>query len=201
MEDHIWAAALWIGYCALHSFLISVTVTRWMERRLKKYYAFYRLAYVVLAFVLLVPLIRFSVHIESPVLITYGPALSLLRTALIAASVLVFAWAFFVDYDALSFFGLRQILDMKRKAHTGQPEGLKKSGLLGVVRHPMYLTLIVFLWCQTSTAMDLMVNAILTAYVIIGTKLEERKLVLEFGDAYVAYQREVPMLLPFAHAR
>jgi protein-S-isoprenylcysteine O-methyltransferase Ste14 len=44
---------------------------------------------------------------------------------------------------------------------------------------------------------DIVVNAVLTAYVIIGTMLEERKLVLEFGDSYVRYQKEVPMLIPF----
>jgi protein-S-isoprenylcysteine O-methyltransferase Ste14 len=37
----------------------------------------------------------------------------------------------------------------------------------------------------------------LTVYIIIGTKLEEKKLVLEFGEAYIKYQKEVPMLIPF----
>jgi protein-S-isoprenylcysteine O-methyltransferase Ste14 len=44
---------------------------------------------------------------------------------------------------------------------------------------------------------DIVVNAILTIYVVIGTVLEEKKLVLEFGDAYRKYQQEVPMLIPF----
>jgi protein-S-isoprenylcysteine O-methyltransferase Ste14 len=33
--------------------------------------------------------------------------------------------------------------------------------------------------------------------VVVGTILEERDLVAQFGDAFVAYQREVPMLLPW----
>jgi protein-S-isoprenylcysteine O-methyltransferase Ste14 len=45
--------------------------------------------------------------------------------------------------------------------------------------------------------MDVVTNVVLTIYVIIGTKLEERKLVLEFGDTYIQYQKEVPMLIPF----
>jgi protein-S-isoprenylcysteine O-methyltransferase Ste14 len=36
--------------------------------------------------------------------------------------------------------------------------------------------------------------------VIIGTQLEEKKLVAEFGDTYVTYQHEVPMLIPFTKA-
>ncbi len=42
----------------------------------------------------------------------------------------------------------------------------------------------------------LLTNPVLTAYLVIGTFLEERKLVVEFGDQYRQYQREVPMLFP-----
>ena len=61
----------------------------------------------------------------------------------------------------------------------------------------MYLALIIYLWSQTFRVADIVVNIVLTIYVIIGTVLEEKKLVLEFGDAYRKYQQEVPMLVPF----
>jgi protein-S-isoprenylcysteine O-methyltransferase Ste14 len=77
------------------------------------------------------------------------------------------------------------------------PGELKRDGLLGVVRHPMYFALIVYLWCQVFTMADIIVNIVLTIYVIMGTILEEKKLILEFGDAYIKYQQEVPMLIPF----
>ena len=63
----------------------------------------------------------------------------------------------------------------------------------------MYLALIIFLWCQTYRVTDIIVNTVLTIYVIIGTFLEERKLILEFGDTYLKYQKEVPMLIPFTN--
>jgi protein-S-isoprenylcysteine O-methyltransferase Ste14 len=44
---------------------------------------------------------------------------------------------------------------------------------------------------------DIVVNIVLTIYVIIGTFLEERKLILEFGDTYLKYKQDVPMLIPF----
>ena len=75
--------------------------------------------------------------------------------------------------------------------------GIKQKGLLGVVRHPMYLALIIYLWMQTFRVVDIIVNIILTIYVIIGTILEEKKLILEFGEAYKQYQKKVPMLIPF----
>jgi protein-S-isoprenylcysteine O-methyltransferase Ste14 len=105
--------------------------------------------------------------------------------------------AFFLDYDALSFFEIRQILNFKKNKTVNKEGGIKKNGLLGIIRHPMYFALIIFLWCQTLRLSDIIVNAVLTAYVIIGTMLEERKLVLEFEDSYVQYQKEVPMLIPF----
>jgi protein-S-isoprenylcysteine O-methyltransferase Ste14 len=61
----------------------------------------------------------------------------------------------------------------------------------------MYLALIIYLWMQTFRVVDIIVNIILTIYVIIGTILEEKKLILEFGEAYKQYQKKVPMLIPF----
>ena len=195
--NYLLVVILWAAYCALHSFLISVRFTALMTRLLKNYYAFYRLFYVVISFILLVPLIRFTGEFESPVIMTYDAPLSVARYALISGALLLFFWAFFFDYDSLSFFGIRQMLNFG-KPTAATPGELKRSGLLGMVRHPMYLALILYLWCQTFRMMDLVINTLLTLYVLIGTWLEERKLVLEFGEAYLRYQREVPMLIPFA---
>lgn len=112
-------------------------------------------------------------------------------------SLLMFFWAFFFDYDSLSFFGIRQIINFGKVNRINAQKTIKKKGLLGVIRHPMYLALIIFLWTSTFNTLDILVNTILTIYVIIGTILEEKKLVLEFGNAYKKYQDEVPMLIPF----
>jgi len=113
------------------------------------------------------------------------------------ASLLTFFWAFFFNYDSLSFFGIRQILNSLKTKDTIPSTEIKRNGLLGIIRHPMYLCLIIYLWCQTFKLADIIVNLILSVYVIIGTLLEEKKLVLEFGDYYIKYQHEVPMLIPF----
>ena len=62
----------------------------------------------------------------------------------------------------------------------------------------MYLSLMVYLWCHTFSIADVVVNIVLTIYIIIATRLEENKLVLEFGDSYAKYQQEVPMFIPFS---
>ena len=109
----------------------------------------------------------------------------------------MFFWAFFFDYDSLSFFGVRQILNFGRIKKINPSNQIKRNGLLGIMRHPMYFALIVYLWCQIHKMSDFVVNIVLTIYILIGTKLEEKKLVLEFGETYIKYQKEVPMLIPF----
>jgi len=188
---------LWTGYCALHSFLISTGFTNLMIRLLKHWYAYYRVFYVLLSFILLVPLINFTVQSDQNIIIAYSYPMSVIRSILTWGSLIMFAWAFFFNYDALSFFGIRQILNRRKTKNISQPGELKRNGLLGIVRHPMYFALIIYLWSQTSRVVDIVVNLVLTLYIIIGTRLEEKKLILEFGETYVRYQKEVPMLIPF----
>jgi methanethiol S-methyltransferase len=195
--EYLFICGLWTGYCALHSFLISTSFTQFISRRLKKYYAFYRLFYVLFSLILLILLIDYTSQFDNEIIISYTSLWSVIRYALMYGSLLLFFWAFFFNYDSLSFFGIRQILNSGKVVTINPAGAIKKNGLLGIIRHPMYLTLIIFLWSTIFTLMDLLINTLLTIYVIIGTILEEKKLVLEFGDAYIKYQLEVPMLIPF----
>ena len=194
-------ASMWAGYCALHSYLISIGFSNLMNRLLKKYYAFYRVLYILISLFLLIPLINYTAQLDNKEIIIYGPVLNILRYLLISGSLIMFFWAFFFDYDPLSFFGVRQIINFGKVKKTNESDELKKSGLLGIMRHPMYFALIVYLWSQTHKMADIVVNAVLTVYIIIGTILEEKKLVLEFGEKYIKYQKEVPMLIPFTKAK
>jgi methanethiol S-methyltransferase len=71
------------------------------------------------------------------------------------------------------------------------------SGVLGVVRHPWYLAVLILLWARDQSLSGLIINMILSVYLVIGTFLEERKLILEFGDKYRVYQLQVSMFIPF----
>ena len=198
--EYMLTASLWIGYCALHSYLISIGFTNLMIRLLRNYYAFYRLFYILISLALLIPLIKYSGQADTRIIITYEYPLSIIQYALIAGSLTIFFFAFFFNYDSLSFFEIRQILNFKKTKAVDASPDIRKNGLLGIIRHPMYFALIIYLWCQTFRMMDILVNAVLTMYIVIGTKLEEKKLVLEYGDTYIKYQQEVPMLIPFTKA-
>lgn len=43
----------------------------------------------------------------------------------------------------------------------------------------------------------ILLNVIFTSYLIVGTYLEEKKLIGEFGEKYLAYQKRVSMLIPY----
>jgi protein-S-isoprenylcysteine O-methyltransferase Ste14 len=73
------------------------------------------------------------------------------------------------------------------------------EGLNRYVRHPLYagtilivLGLVVFLPTMT----NLIVFILILIYTLIGIKLEEKKLVEQFGQEYEDYRKNVPMLIP-----
>jgi len=197
---YLLVSLLWIGYCVLHSFLISIRFTNLMDRLLKKYYAFYRLFYVLVSVFTLIPIIKYTA-LDNNVIIVYGQYLNILRYILMSGSLLMFFWAFFIDHDSLHFFGVRQMLTFGKTKETKPSNEIKRSGFLGIVRHPMYFAVTIYLLCRIHTMADLIMSLVLIVYIVIGTLLEEKKLVLEFGETYIKYQKEVPMLIPFTKAK
>jgi methanethiol S-methyltransferase len=192
---------LWGSYFILHSYLISIRFTDLMMRLLKSYYAFYRLFYVIISIVLLLPVLNYTNALKSEVIITYTQPWLSIRYFCMLASLIIFLKAFIFDYDVLSFFGIRQISEFKTKKSLNQKDEIMQKGLLGLVRHPMYFAVLLYFWSQTFRLTDILVNSLITVYIIVGTILEEKKLILEFGDAYIKYQKEVPMLIPFTKSR
>lgn len=76
------------------------------------------------------------------------------------------------------------------------------TGPYGIVRHPIYTGLIASVFATAiikGTASALAGAAVMTAGFWIKARLEERFLSAELGaEAYAAYRRRVPMLIPFS---
>jgi protein-S-isoprenylcysteine O-methyltransferase Ste14 len=65
------------------------------------------------------------------------------------------------------------------------------------VRHPLYIGWMIFFWATpTMTAGHLLFAAVLSGYMILAVRFEERDLVAHFGEKYEAYRRRVPMFIP-----
>jgi len=100
-------------------------------------------------------------------------------------------------YDARQVLGITQIREGTANKVITDTGELDTSGILGITRHPWYLATILFIWARQLDVSAILVNVILTSYLIVGTYLEEKKIIGEFGEKYLTYQKSVSMLIPY----
>jgi len=152
----------------------------------------YRLAYnffasLTLLPVLVLPLLLPDRHLYT---ITFPWVLLTLTIQVVALVGLVIG---LLQTGAMSFLGLRQLVDPP----DASPPQLVVQGLYRWVRHPLYTAGLLFIWPLPVMTVNLLtLNIGLTVYILIGALFEERKLLREFGEAYVEYCRRTPMLIP-----
>ncbi len=197
MSDYMLLALLWVAYCTTHSALISISVTSWLKRVLADQYRFFRLFFNFFSTATLVPLIMYShsARFSSDPLFAWSGHWRVLRYSLVALGVVLFV-AGARHYSMLRFLGIQQIRKESARSAMTESGDLDDSGVLGLVRHPWYLAVFVLLWTSDLNGAAITVNLVLSAYLVVGTLLEERKLVKEFGEQYRRYQERVSMFIP-----
>lgn len=156
--------------------------------------AFYRLGFNASAIIfLLVPLYLMSLWHTEPVWQWHGMMLWLVNGLSILAVVLFLVTLKF--YDMKEFLGLRQISEHQTSVE--DQEHFQLSPFHHYVRHPWYFLGIVILWARSSMDMMMLASVIaMSLYFIIGSRLEERKLVTYHGDIYRRYLQKVPGIFP-----
>lgn len=178
----------WLFYALVHSLTASISCKAFCQRRWPKLFGAYRLLYNGLALVLLIPLAALSMRAPGPQLWVWTGALAWLLNGLTALVVLAFLRGG-GGYDLVAFLGLRP------QAQVAAPR-LVISPWHRFVRHPWYSFALVLIWTRDMNAASLVSATAITLYFVIGSRLEEDKLVAEFGERYRAYQRRVPALVP-----
>lgn len=177
---HSWLASLQAKDLARK--LLGVSV---MER-------FYRLAFNIFAVVSFLPLVALPVLLPDQRLYRIHMPWLLLTFAIQGLAALTI-FVGLLQTGPLDFAGLRQLFGLP----DDRPTGLVISGLYRYVRHPLYIAGIVFLWFSPRMSANLLaLFAGLSAYLVIGALFEERKLVHQYGQAYLDYRRKTPMLIP-----
>ncbi len=189
-------ATLWISFCVLHSGLISITFTDFIKNKIGDYYRFYRLFYNIFSIVTLIPVLIYAFSIKQTPFFVWNGYLLPIKYALLFVGILCFVMGA-RRYSFGQFFGLAQIKEGANHNLMNKTGKLSSRGILGVVRHPFYAGIFPLIWSNDLDVTALITNIILSIYVIIGTLLEEHKLIAEFGDAYREYQQKVSMLFPF----
>jgi protein-S-isoprenylcysteine O-methyltransferase Ste14 len=198
--QHLTVAALWILWCFLHSLMIAPTVTARLKARLGDRFRFYRLFFNIVALATFCPLALYSLQVKEVPIFIWDGALAVVQYFLLALSFFLFL-AGAQHYRLSSFLGLVQIRERDSDRTLSTRPAFETSGILGVIRHPWYAGTLLLIWARDIGPMTLSINLVLSLYLIIGAFLEERKLVLEFGDGYRQYQDRVSMLFPWKWIR
>ncbi len=179
---------VWVIYCLFHSLLANTRVKTFLLRSLAISSSTYRVMYNIIALASLIAVVYLHIETVSPQIFQ-----AVLVTKILAALFIVAGLAIMLMCIGKYFKQLSGLFKESRQST------LQTGGLHQWVRHPLYLGTFVFLiglvlyWPLFSNAIAVF---IIITYTIAGTVLEEKKLLLEYGEEYRHYQGRVPMLLP-----
>lgn len=189
---------LWCGWCVLHSALITPSFTARAKKRMGEGYKYYRILYNLLAVATIIPVYFYTLALQGEMLWRWPEILEVVRYGLLLCSLLLF-YAGARNYDMPHFLGLHPIISGESHLSLSDSSSFQSSGILQVTRHPWYLGALLLIWTVRPDfyASTLVMKMVLTGYLLIGTHLEERKLISAYGEKYVHYSREVSMLFPW----
>lgn len=183
---HLVQLILWVAYFLVHSLLATPGAKAAFARRWPARVARYPFYYSVLAVVLLLPVASLVSAVPGPVLWRWSGPLAWLMNV-VAVVALIAAWQAGRGYNLGRYVGIRD---------AAGHDSLFIGPLHRHVRHPWYALGLVVLWTRSMDLGTFISALAITAYVVIGSRLEERKLLATYGQAYRDYMARVPGLLP-----
>ena len=194
--NYLILSLLLLLWCVLHSAMISIAVTEYVKKHMGSNYRFYRVIFNLISILTLIPVAFYAYSVQTPAIFQWHGYMRLGQLLILGLAV----W-FFIrggrHYDIRQVIGIKQIREGTADMAITDTGELDTSGVLGMTRHPWYLATMLLIWARQMDVSAIIINVILTAYLIVGTYLEEKKLVREFGETYRNYQKNVSMLIPF----
>ena len=190
----VFDAMLCLGFFVQHSVMIRKSFRLGLSRFIPEH--FHSATYAVASGLALLVMLG-SWQETGQTLLSLSGGLRLLTRLVSGLALFGFAWGVssLRGFDTL---GLRPIRARLRGKEVRDEDGpLVIDGAYRWVRHPLYFFMLVLFWSFPDLTSDrLLFNLMWTVWVVVGTTLEERDLVTKFGNAYVEYQSNVPMLIP-----
>jgi protein-S-isoprenylcysteine O-methyltransferase Ste14 len=191
--DIVWLSFCWIAYFVLHSALASLSVKRRVAAARPALMPYYRLTYNILALLLLLPILWLTYRDPGLMIWHWQGFTAWLANGLALAALFGF-WLSLRSYDMQEFLGLRQMHFHVRKVE--DQEHFHLSPFHRFVRHPWYFFGLFLVWTRDMNVTMLLSSVFITLYFVIGSRMEEKKLLAYHGDTYRRYMASVPGLLP-----
>jgi protein-S-isoprenylcysteine O-methyltransferase Ste14 len=191
--DALLLTGLWLAYFILHSLTASLWLKRLVAKRWPGFMPAYRLLFNALALLLLLPPVALMYRLKGEFLWQWNGVGAWLVNGLALLAVLGLFWSLRY-YDGKEFLGLRQWQNGSRSVE--DQEIFRISPLHRYVRHPWYALALVMIWTRDMDPALLCSAVPISLYFIIGSRLEEAKLMSYHGEAYGRYRKWVPALFP-----
>ncbi|MBK9022040.1 MAG: hypothetical protein IPL72_19570 [Sulfuritalea sp.] len=191
MMEQLPLALGWILYAALHSLLADLRLKAFVARTWPGFTPWYRLAYNGMALLTALPLMWLMRAAPGADLWAWNGAWAWLANGL-AVAALFGAMQSSKAYAMNDFLGLGVLGGDKAI----ERDVFRLSAPHRFVRHPWYSFGLVIVWTRDMNAAMLVSALAITIYFVVGSWLEERKLIAIHGDTYRRYRERVPGLLP-----
>ncbi len=190
---HALNISLCFAFFIQHSVMVRSSFKQWLARFVRE--EFHSSLYAICSGITLLVLVTFWQQ-SNHTLIAFQGIPRWIMHGIYILSVIGFAFGVRA-LGTFDVFGVRQILYYIRGKEP-KPVPFTVKGLYRIVRHPLYLFCLMFIWsCPDLTLDRLLFNILWTIWIFAGTIFEERDLVSVFGEEYKEYQKRVPMLLPY----
>ena len=182
----------------MHSFLISTTLTGYMQNRFPGYLRWYRIFYNIFSLITLIAPVYLMKTIESRPVFTWQGIMQFPRFAILLLALILFREGA-KKYDIGFFLGIKQLKTGKGSTLLDAKEMFAATGVFGLIRHPWYSGALLLVWSffQVYTATTVITAVVLSIYLVTGTLLEEKKILAEYRESYTNYKKDVSMLFPW----
>ena len=171
-------AASWLIFGVSHSLLAGTKLDRLFGR-------YSRLAFNGIAVVMTALPLAIWLWLPAHLLWNEPSWLPWLRYGLSGAALLAF-------YHTLKFYSMDGFLGLKIETWS-----LTFSPWHRWVRHPWYFLSLILVWTQTMTDTWLVSALCITLYLLVGSRIEERRILRYHPGSYADYCRIVPSLIPW----
>lgn len=168
-------------------------IKQWVERYHPCWMPAYRLFFNSTAILLVLPLVWFTYTIDAAPLWHWAGTGRWLADGLALLAIAGFLWTTRF-YESGEFIGTRQW--RQRETRIADQEQLHISPMHRYVRHPWYFFALVLMWTRDMNPPMLITVSMASLYFVLGSRLEERKLLSYYGEAYARYRERVPGLVP-----